>query len=193
MIPALCLALKTWPGYWLQLAAHVCDGMSLFSHCLGGNLWPSYWLCSAIFTLTFRPPKEVCDVCYWKRWTFFTRNWVHCCIYTWRGFSCALLSNNVLAHYSPEMPVKLAANGSSYGVGAVSSHQYADGSKRPIAFASRSLSGREKNYFQLEKEQKFTFLDLANFICYQTLPTWKFRQHACASSCARQFFLSLFL
>lgn len=63
-----------------------------------------------------------------------------------------LASAEVLAHYDPALPVKLDCDASAYGVGAVLSHQYADGSERPIAYASRTLSTAERNYAQLEKE-----------------------------------------
>ena len=48
--------------------------------------------------------------------------------------------------------MKMAADASSYGVGAVISHVLADGLERPIAFASRALTASEQNYLQLEKE-----------------------------------------
>ena len=69
-----------------------------------------------------------------------------------RAFQEALVSSSVLAHYDPKLPMKMAADASAYGIGAVISHVYSDGSERPVAFASRTLSPSERNYAQLEKE-----------------------------------------
>ena len=64
----------------------------------------------------------------------------------------SLASSRVLVHYDPTLPLKLAGDASEYGVGAVLSHVCPDGSERPVAFASRTLSSSERNYAQLEKE-----------------------------------------
>ena len=62
------------------------------------------------------------------------------------------LTSQVLMHYDPSLPVRVAADASAYGLGAVLSHMQMDGSKRPIAFASRVLTSSERNYAQVEKE-----------------------------------------
>ena len=58
----------------------------------------------------------------------------------------------MLAHYDQGLPLKLDCDASAYGVGAVLSHTFPDGSVRPIAYASRTLSAAEKNYAQIERE-----------------------------------------
>ena len=63
-----------------------------------------------------------------------------------------LLQDKVLIHYDPELPLVLATDSSSYGLGAVLSHCTVEGEEWPIAYASRSLSETEKKYSQIEKE-----------------------------------------
>ena len=63
-----------------------------------------------------------------------------------------LVTAPVLAHYDPELPIRLAGDASAYGIGAIISHICEDGSERPIAFASQTLSPAEMNYPQIEKE-----------------------------------------
>ena len=47
-----------------------------------------------------------------------------------------LVTAPVLAHYDPSLPMKMAGDASAYGIGAVISHVYPDGSEWPIAYAS---------------------------------------------------------
>ena len=81
-----------------------------------------------------------------------TWKWTKECAEVFSKAKQQLSSAPVLAHYDPQLPLQLAADASSYGVGAVLSHKYPDGSERPIAYASRTLLPSEHNYAQIEKE-----------------------------------------
>uniref|UniRef100_A0AAV2JTD4 Gypsy retrotransposon integrase-like protein 1 n=4 Tax=Knipowitschia caucasica TaxID=637954 RepID=A0AAV2JTD4_KNICA len=78
--------------------------------------------------------------------------WTKECEQAFQEVKRLVTSETVLTHYDPSLPVKLACDASPYGIGAVMSHVMRDGTERPIAFASRSLSSAEKNYSQIDKE-----------------------------------------
>ena len=78
--------------------------------------------------------------------------WSRECASAFQQAKDQLTSSRVLAHYDPALPIKLAADASAYGVGAVIAHVFADGTEHPIAFASRTLTSSERNYAQIEKE-----------------------------------------
>lgn len=63
-----------------------------------------------------------------------------------------LTSSKVLVHFDPARTLTLTCDASPYGVGYVLSHQMEDGTERPVAYASRSLTEAERKYAQLEKE-----------------------------------------
>ena len=63
-----------------------------------------------------------------------------------------LIQSDFLVHNDLTKVLKLNCDASPYGVGACLVHVMEDGSERPVAFASRTLSNAEKNYAQLERE-----------------------------------------
>ncbi|XP_060539009.1 uncharacterized protein K02A2.6-like, partial [Pantherophis guttatus] len=69
-----------------------------------------------------------------------------------RAIKGLLTSKSVLIQYSETLPIKLTCDASPYGVGAVLSHELPNGSEAPIAYFSKTMSGAERNYSQLDKE-----------------------------------------
>ena len=57
-----------------------------------------------------------------------------------------------MTHFDPKLNIIVASDASSYGIGACILHLMPDGSKKPIARASRALLPTEKAYSQIEKE-----------------------------------------
>ena len=79
-------------------------------------------------------------------------NWTGECSDAFQMAKDQLVSADVLTHYNPDLPIRMAADASAYGIGAVISHVLPDRGEKPISFASRTLTPTEKNYAQLEKE-----------------------------------------
>nr|KAG5691976.1 hypothetical protein BaRGS_011367 [Batillaria attramentaria] len=77
-----------------------------------------------------------------------------------------LSSDQVLIHFDPEKPVGLACDASNVGIGAVLLHRYPDGSERPIANVSKTLSAAERNYSQIHKEALAIIYGLRKFYQY---------------------------
>ena len=69
-------------------------------------------------------------------------------------------------HYDPDLPVEftLSVDVSPYGLGTVIMHVYPNGTRRPIAYASRTLNEHEKCYGQIDKE--------ALAIMFALVPVW---------------------
>ena len=81
--------------------------------------------------------------------------WTAACQQAFDRIKQLLSSTQILAHYNPDLPVRLASDASPYGnnrIGAVLSHVYPSGEERPIAYASRKLSKTERSYSQIDRE-----------------------------------------
>ncbi len=82
-----------------------------------------------------------------KKW-----RWTPECQTAFDQIKKALTSDLFLTHYDPKLEIIVASDASSYGVGSCILHKMPDGTKKPIAHASRTLLPAEKHYSQIEKE-----------------------------------------
>ena len=63
-----------------------------------------------------------------------------------------LSQDTVLANFDPSVQVGISCDASNTGLGAVLFHRYPDGSERPIANASKTLTDTQRKYSQIQKE-----------------------------------------
>lgn len=79
-------------------------------------------------------------------------DWKNCQEQAFKQLKNKIVEYTKLVHFSAELPIVLATDASSYGIGAVISHISADGTENPIAYASKTLNEHEKRYSQIERE-----------------------------------------
>ena len=92
--------------------------------------------------------------------------WTEECSRAFKEAKQLLITAPILTHYDPTLPIKMAGDASAYGIGAVISHTYLDGTERPISFAYRTLSPSEQNYPQIEKEALSLVYGIKKFHAY---------------------------
>lgn len=92
--------------------------------------------------------------------------WNKACHTAFNKVKNELISEKVLVHYNPSLPLVLATDASPIGVGAVLSHSYPDGSERPIMFASQTLSKTQQAYSQIDKEAYAIIFGIRKFYQY---------------------------
>ena len=56
--------------------------------------------------------------------------------------------NSVLAHFHPSLPLGISCVASNAGISAVLFHRFPDGSERPVANASKTLTDAHRKYSQ---------------------------------------------
>ena len=83
-----------------------------------------------------------------------------------------LSTDTVLAHFDASVPISIACDVSNVGIGATLFHRYPNGSERPIANVSKTLSKSQRNYSQIQKEALAIIFALKKF--YQFLFGRKF-------------------
>ncbi|EFP01961.1 hypothetical protein CRE_22892 [Caenorhabditis remanei] len=93
-----------------------------------------------------RPPLDALT----KKDTPF--RWSRACQNAFDQIKEVLQSDLLLTHYDPNKPIIVAADASQYGIGAVLSHRYPDGSEKAVFHISKSLNKAQQNYSQIEKE-----------------------------------------
>lgn len=98
--------------------------------------------------------------------------WTAECDKAFRWVKAEITSPRVLAHYDPNEQLVLACDASNYGLSAVLSHKYKDGSERPIAFASQIIPEKERHRAPIDKEASaivFGFKRFYNFVYGQNI------------------------
>jgi len=73
---------------------------------------------------------------------------------------------DVLAHFDPSLPVGVACDAPAVGIAATLFHRYSDGCERPIANISKTLTARQRNYSQIQKEALAIIYALKKFSQY---------------------------
>ena len=92
--------------------------------------------------------------------------WTEQCETAFYNVKEMITSEQVLTHYDPSLPLRLACDASPVGIGAVLSHVMNDGTERPIALASRTLTKTRQGYAQIDKEALATIWELKKFHVY---------------------------
>lgn len=67
-------------------------------------------------------------------------------------FKEIILSDLLLTHYDPRLPIVVAADASQTGIGGIAYHTYADGAMKAFLHVSRRLTPAETRYSQIELE-----------------------------------------
>ncbi|BHF81468.1 hypothetical protein SprV_0702459800 [Sparganum proliferum] len=80
------------------------------------------------------------------------RGWLSDCEKPFAQLKSMVISDLLLTHYDPTLPIFVAADASNHEVCAVISHTFPDGSEKTIMHASRKLTPAKSNYGQIEKE-----------------------------------------
>lgn len=99
-------------------------------------------------------------------------DWNENCELAFKQAKEEVVSDNVLTHYNPDLPLKLMCDASFNGIGCVLLHIFPDKTERPIAFASRVLTQSERNYSVVHKEALAVYWGTKKFYQYLMGRKW---------------------
>ena len=74
-----------------------------------------------------------------------------------------LCKDTILASFDPSCKIGISCEVSEVGIGSVLFHRYPDGSERPIANASKTLTDTQRRYSQIQKEALAIVIALKKF------------------------------
>ena len=74
-----------------------------------------------------------------------------------------LCTETVLDHFDPSLDIGISCDASDRGIGGVLFHRFPDGSERPIANVSKTLSPAQRRYSQIHKEALAIIFALTKF------------------------------
>ena len=77
-----------------------------------------------------------------------------------------LSSDSLLIHFDPSLPIGIACDASSVGIGATLFHRFSNGDEKPIANVSKLLTASQRNYSQIQKEALSIIFALKKFYQY---------------------------
>lgn len=81
-----------------------------------------------------------------------TCEWSSACQDNFTAIKQVLTSTKILTHYDSKLPIGLVCDASLVGIGAVIYHIYLNGTEKPIAYGSNTLSSAGHNYSQIERK-----------------------------------------
>ena len=77
-----------------------------------------------------------------------------------------LTNDDILVHFNPSIPLGVSCDASATGIGAVLFHRYSNGNEKPIQNVSKTLSGSQRAYSQIQKEALSIMFALKKFHQY---------------------------
>lgn len=92
--------------------------------------------------------------------------WSSACEAAFHNAKKAFMSDKILAHYNPKLPLIVACDASAYGVGAVLSQKQPDGTERVIQYASQLLTRTQRKYAQIDKKAYAIIFAIKKFYQY---------------------------